>query len=44
MGKYATHCFAIVLPEKCLVQVGKQLLLNVEQHLKVKGGQIRHKK
>lgn len=30
-----THCSAIVLPKNRLVQVGKQLLLNVEQHLHV---------
>lgn len=32
----ATYCFAVVLPEKCLMQVGKQLVLNVQQHLQVK--------
>lgn len=31
-----THCSAIVLPKHRLVQVGEQLLLNVEQHLLVK--------
>lgn len=31
-----THCFAVVLPEKRLMQVGEQLLLDVEQHLRVK--------
>lgn len=30
-----THCFAVVLPEKRLMQVGEQLLLDVEQHLQV---------
>lgn len=31
-----THCFAVVFPEKRLMQVGEQLLLDVKQHLQVK--------
>ena len=27
------YCFAVVLPKNCLVQVGKDLLLNVQEHL-----------
>lgn len=35
--KWLTHCSAIVLPEKRLMQVSEELFLNVKQHLQTKG-------
>lgn len=37
--KWWTHCSAIVLPEKCLMQVSEELFLNVKQHLQTRSKQ-----
>lgn len=37
--KSLTHCSAVVLPENRLVQVRKQLFLNVKQHLQIRSKQ-----
>lgn len=37
--KWLTHCSAIVLPEKRLMQVSEELFLNVKQHLQTRSKQ-----
>lgn len=37
--KWLTHCSAIVLPEKCLMQVSEEFFLNVKQHLQTRSKQ-----